>query len=108
MAKRSVRRLADGSVLEESRWKAVRKRAINTYEHKCTLCGQQLDKNAPPHTRFSIEVDHIIPLHRGGQAYELDNLRLTCHPCNRAKGSKLDGEMKRQKGDYSLPISNKW
>ena len=96
MAKQKPRILADGSEFEKVRWKAVRARAIAIYEHRCALCGQELDAKAPPHTRFSIEVDHIIPVSRGGAPYELENLRLLCMKDNRKKGAKFDDEVNRK------------
>lgn len=110
MAKKyNPRILADGSEFEKVRWKAVRARAIAIYEHRCALCGQELDAKAPPHTRFSIEVDHRLPVGRGNpNPYELEGLRLLCHPCNRRKGSKLDSELNRKPEETALPISNRW
>gem|GEM_PF-5732676 len=50
--------------------------------YACQICGKTLlDKD--------IEFDHIIPLARGGVTKE-SNLRVTCQPCNRAKGKKPD------------------
>ena len=109
MAKKyNPRILADGSEFEKVRWKAVRARAIAIYEHRCALCGQELDAKAPPYTKFSIEVDHVQPINRGGQAYELDNLRLLCMRCNRRKSDKLDSELNRKPEETALPISNRW
>lgn len=103
-----ARYLPDGSRFDEVRWKAVRKRAFNILEHKCSLCRQELDIKAPKHSRFAIEIDHVTPISRGGPPYELDNLRILCVKCNRSKGAKLDEEMQRQPEDYGLPISNRW
>ena len=108
MAKQKPRILADGSEFEKVRWKAVRARAIAIYEHRCALCGQELDAKAPPHTRFSIEVDHKLSIKNGGPAYELENLQLLCFPCNRRKGSKTESELNRKPEEVALPISNRW
>lgn len=48
---------------------------------KCAACGSTED----------LQVDHIVPIVRGGSC-ELDNLQALCAPCNRAKGRKLEGE----------------
>ena len=42
--------------------------------HKCQGCG----------TMENIEIDHIIPVSRGGNG-EMENLRLLCRSCNRKK-----------------------
>jgi len=36
--------------------------------------------------RTSLELEHVIPLHLGGDN-EMDNLRLLCGPCHRSKTS---------------------
>lgn len=51
-------------------WQRLR-RQILARDPVCTLCG----------TRPSTEVDHIVPLHRGGLSAP-ENLRGTCKPCN--------------------------
>ena len=43
-------------------------------EHCCSSCGS---------TEY-LEIDHIIPLARGG-SNELDNLQILCRSCNRRK-----------------------
>jgi 5-methylcytosine-specific restriction endonuclease McrA len=49
----------------------------------CAYCGSTED----------IEIDHIIPLSRGGK-HEPDNLAPACRSCNRSKGAKLVSEWK--------------
>lgn len=44
----------------------------------CQWCGQDDD----------LEIDHIIPLARGG-TNDPHNLQVLCRPCNRRKGAKL-------------------
>lgn len=100
--------LPDGSRFSNTKWEEARKRALATYEHKCAICGQDLDKNAPPFTKFSIEIDHIIPKSRGGSPYALENLRIACSPCNRKKNNRLDAEMNKSPKEYGAPISNRW
>jgi 5-methylcytosine-specific restriction endonuclease McrA len=60
-------------------------------EHKadsynCYYCGRFLLRN-------EVELDHYHP--RSGNPelrYDLDNLRISCHPCNFDKGS-IDGDL---------------
>jgi len=47
----------------------------------CALCGAD----------EGLEVDHIIPLSRGGSD-DRSNLRPACFHCNRSRGSRLDAE----------------
>jgi len=37
-----------------------------------------------------LEVDHIIPLHQGGAAVDLDNLQTLCRDCHLAKSGYVD------------------
>lgn len=50
------------------------------YNHSCPCCGR-----AQPEIR--LEVDHIIPLSKGGSNH-ISNIQPLCPNCNRAKGVK--------------------
>ncbi len=50
----------------------------------CCQCGNSI--NAEPN--LLLEVDHIIPIAKGGLTTE-DNLQTLCWKCNRSKGAKL-------------------
>ena len=39
-----------------------------------------------------IEIDHVMPLSRGGKTV-LDNLQLLCHVCNHAAGDNTEAEL---------------
>ena len=52
--------------------------------YTCCQCGNSLA--AEPN--LLLEVDHIIPIARGGLTQE-DNLQTLCWKCNRSKGSKI-------------------
>lgn len=97
-----------GTGWNQAMWNSARKRAIASMEPYCAICGSYLDKDAPANTPLAIEVDHITPLARGGQPYELENLQLTCHRCNRSKGSRMDTDYKGAKPENPCPISNPW
>lgn len=47
---------------------------------KCKYCGCDISKN--------FHIDHFIPISKGGRN-SIDNLVLSCPPCNLSKGSKL-------------------
>lgn len=53
--------------------------------YKCVQCD----------SKVRIELDHIVPLAKGGTNC-LDNLQILCHDCN------------HRKGDGSKPVTNKW
>lgn len=50
----------------------------------CKQCGASLDQE--PH--LLLEIDHIVPVSKGGLTTE-DNLQTLCWHCNRSKGSKM-------------------
>ncbi len=52
--------------------------------YTCRLCGNSI--YAEPN--LLLEVDHIIPISRGGLTIE-NNLQTLCWKCNRSKGSKI-------------------
>ena len=53
----------------------------------CKQCGASLKQE--PH--LLLEIDHIIPVSKGGLTVE-DNLQTLCWRCNRSKGSKIAPE----------------
>ncbi len=55
--------------------------------HTCQYCSVSLA--AEPH--LLLEVDHIIPLSRGGMSTE-ENLQTLCWRCNRSKSNKVAGK----------------
>ena len=53
--------------------------------YTCKKCGASIEKEP----NLLLEIDHIIPLAKGGQTTE-DNLQTLCWRCNRKKGAKID------------------
>lgn len=49
--------------------------------YKCCKCGATADET-------QLEIDHIIPISKGGKS-TYDNLQTLCHKCNVEKGNKL-------------------
>lgn len=84
------------TLVEKIRWakSAAGQRALMTAHlrgwikardnHTCRYCG--ISVYAEPH--LLLEVDHIIPVSRGGLS-EPDNLQTLCWRCNRTKGAKM-------------------
>ena len=50
--------------------------------YKCLICG----KSPSTHPELSLEVDHILPVSKGG-INDLENLQTLCIYCNRGKGN---------------------
>lgn len=51
----------------------------------CKQCGASVQKEP----NLLLEIDHIIPVSKGGLTTE-DNLQTLCWRCNRKKGNKID------------------
>jgi 5-methylcytosine-specific restriction endonuclease McrA len=64
---------------------------IMVWGDACYLCGVTTDPNAPPRSRYKAELEHVIPLSKGG-AHDLSNLRCACYPCNAFKGAHRTAE----------------
>lgn len=59
------------------RWTRLSKR-LRRMQPWCSTCG----------SRDDLTVDHRVPLNRGGDPFDLDNLDVLCRPCNSAKGDR--------------------
>jgi 5-methylcytosine-specific restriction endonuclease McrA len=58
-------------------------------DDRCELCGEPIDWEAPPRSRRSVSVDHIVPLHAGGQQCPpVEELRLAHVGCNAQRGAR--------------------
>jgi hypothetical protein len=61
-----------------------RRRVIETFRNRCAYCLSSADIIGPV-----LEIDHIIPISRGGSSEE-ENLTLSCPNCNGRKGDRID------------------
>ena len=83
--KRRAHRLSNGGVFSSADIETIRKRQTNPKTGKliCWWCDKPIDG--------SFEIDHRIPLSRGG-TNDAGNLCLTHRSCNRQKNNKLPSE----------------
>lgn len=79
--RRAARRRARQDV-SEAEWYSLRAEAFERDGYACTYCG---DTDGPH------EVDHVVPLSRGG-ASTIENLTVACRSCNASKKDKLVSE----------------
>ena len=63
---------------------SLRKHIKERDNYTCCNCGNSIMSEP----NLLLEVDHIIPIAKGGLTTE-DNLQTLCWKCNRSKGSKL-------------------
>jgi 5-methylcytosine-specific restriction endonuclease McrA len=72
----------------------------------CYLCGEPVDKSLPKTHRMSAEVEDVVPVSRGGNPTDINNLRLAHKACNLKKGNmSLDAFMATRN---LLDTSRKW
>lgn len=60
----------------------VREYVFRRDNYRCRACGCS-------HNETALQVDHIIPLARGG-SNDMSNLQTLCQSCNGSKGAKFD------------------
>jgi 5-methylcytosine-specific restriction endonuclease McrA len=75
--KRARKKSAPGRVVSGPEWLAI-----------VTLCGNRCCICAVSGEEVPLEVDHIIPLTRGG-SHDVDNVQPLCKPCNATKHKRM-------------------
>ena len=64
--------------------KKLRFRILDRDDYRCVICGV----DAASDRSVRLDVDHIVPISRGGKTTQ-DNLRTLCSQCNNGKGAEL-------------------
>ena len=71
------------AALDRRRWEKIRLQVLDRDSWRCRQCGKA----------GALEVDHIVPLRRGGAPYDMGNLQSLCaFPCH---AEKTRGENER-------------
>ena len=86
------------------------KKIIYAQQSVCGICGRPVDKKLPFPNPWSPTIDHIIPVQKGGDPVNLENLQLAHLACNRAKSTKLVTVTVKEKSvsNRDLPLSCDW
>lgn len=74
----------------------------------CGICHRPVDKTLPWNHPLAPELDEIIPIARGGSAYDIDNLQMVHRICNQRKGAKMAGDVDLAKLENPIPQSRSW
>lgn len=75
-----------------ARMEKITRERIRARGDVCAICGKPIDYSLKKPDPMAFEVDHIIPISRGGKLYDMDNLQATHRICNERKGNQLDDE----------------
>ena len=89
-----------------SKRRELRKSLLRT-QSTCALCGKPIDKSLPHLDPMAPEVDEIIPVSKGGNPLDRNNVQLVHRICNQRKGNKMHGSGMAVK-DLPNPTSRKW
>lgn len=77
--------------LNTMQWKKTRLLVLARDNNTCAYCG-----------RPATTVDHVVPVSKGGDAYDTDNMVAACVSCNM---SKQDSVFLKSHSTVSRPIS---
>lgn len=66
----------------------MRYKILQRDNNRCVLCGRTA-KESIAISGHGLEIDHIIPVSKGGKTIE-SNLRTLCFACNRGKGADIE------------------
>ncbi len=80
---------AENARLAQLSWEERRRAIFKRDDYTCAYCGHR-------GTSATLEVDHKIPLARGGTD-DAGNLATACWPCNREKGTMTALEFRLQR-----------
>lgn len=98
-AKKSNPRRSNGA-----RRTALRKR-VKSLGLPCALCGKPINYALPAGHPMSYELDEIVPVSKGGDPLDFDNVQPAHRCCNQAKG---DGSRRKRQTIQAFPTSTCW
>lgn len=86
------------------------KKIIFASQTVCAICGRQVDFSKKFPDPWSATVDHIIPIAKGGDPANLENMQLAHLACNRLKSSKILEPQVKEKNvsNRDLPLAKDW
>lgn len=83
---RSAEPIGAKRISNDRRYKILR-RSVMAEETHCGFCGERVDVSLRfPHP-LSPSMDHIVPISRGGAAFDRSNVRLAHFSCNSVAGN---------------------
>lgn len=90
--------------------KAMKRHVLERDNYTCQICGISkgyVDSLMPGLGDYLLlEVDHIVPVAKGGSGDDESNLQTLCWRCNRKKGKNRTNEEVREMIDYGIDKLN--
>lgn len=76
----------------------------------CYICGKEINTRLKFPDPWSMTIDHIVPIKKGGHPSDSDNLAVAHFRCNRLKSDKLMSNSPggASVGNRTLPVSTDW
>lgn len=86
------------------------KKIIYARDTICGICGRAVDYDKHFPDPWSPTIDHIIPIQKGGDPCNIENLQLAHLQCNRIKATKMVSLQVKEKNcsNQLLPLSTDW
>ena len=71
-----------GKIYDKQRWRRLRRKKLSA-DPLCEYCP-------PGRVTPATQVDHIVPISKGGDPWSMDNLASSCHECHSLKTYHVD------------------
>ena len=88
---------ASRTIHNSRRWRRLR-RAVLACEPLCRCCEAAGRANA------AAEVDHVVPIGRGGEEWDRANLQPLCRACHEAKSARENAAALKRVGLDGVPL----
>ena len=84
--------------LDWRRWARVRRLVLERDQWRCRQCGRA----------GRLEVDHVVPLRRGGSEFDLGNLQALCTTCHVRKTAAENRRHDPERDAWRAYLAAKW
>ena len=84
------------------------RRRVAAQGRPCALCGGPIDYSLPPGHPMSYELDEIVPVSRGGDPFDPDNVQPAHRICNERRGNKLMDATKARQVEKPITTTVEW
>lgn len=66
---------------------------VKSWGEPCHICGRPIDYSLPAGNPLSYELDEIMPVAKGGNPLDINNVKPAHRICNQRKSDKLMSEL---------------